>query len=96
MKSSGQHKPQAFRKLNVKPVANKSLVKVLDEENNFFFLPYLTHLEGHSSLKYLGRAAKGNATSEREVLFIDLLSRSQEQNMQLCTFFSSLYGPFCL
>lgn len=57
-KSSGQHKHQACKKLYVKPVANKSLVNVLDEENTFFLstLPYA--LDGCSSPKYLGRAAK--------------------------------------
>lgn len=40
MKASHTHKPRAWRWLNMKPLASKSLVKVLGKEENFCFHPY--------------------------------------------------------
>lgn len=40
------YKPRALRWLNTKPLARKSLLKVLDKEENFCFSPYSYTLRG--------------------------------------------------
>lgn len=67
MKSSGPHKPLAWTWLNVKPLANKSLVKVLDEKKNLCVRPSLTYLEGCLTLNRLGKTTRNSAAPRRQV-----------------------------
>lgn len=54
IKSSGTHKPRAWRWLNTKPLASKSL-KVMDKKESFCSRASPTCLRGRSSPHCLGR-----------------------------------------